>query len=97
MKQTHGVLILCLCGFLALYAASYAAYRQFGPAWYHWPRNSTHPVVAYRTESRSDVLMGHVFRPCVAVEDAFYRLKHRNVKFTLDDWADMDSAGRESQ
>jgi len=97
MKHPPGFAFLGFIGGLAFYAIAYGAYRQYGPASYHWARNSKHPAVLYRTESSSDILMGYFFRPCIATEDAFYRLKYRNVKFTLDDWAAMDSAGQESQ
>jgi hypothetical protein len=86
-----------LFGAIVLYAAAYGAYRQYGPASYFWPRNSKYPAVLCRTESRSDILTYNFFSPCIAVEDAFYRLKYRNVKHTLDDWNTMDSAGQGSQ
>jgi len=97
MKHSRRSAFLWFIRGLALYAAAYGAYRHYGPATYHWARNSKHPAVLYRTESSSDILMGYFFRPCIATEDAFYRLRYRNVKFTLDDWVAMDSVGQESQ
>src|SRR5262245_32691727 len=96
-EKSHGLFFLCLFGFLALYAASYATYRHFGPVQYHWPRDSTYPIVLCRTESNSDVLMAHLFRPCIELEDAFYRFKYRKVKRTLDDWVAMESTGQQNQ
>ena len=86
MKHMNARFLCCLSGVVALYAASYAVYRQFGPTQYYWPRDSRHPIVLCRTESRSEVLMCHFFSPCIATEDAFYKWKHRNVKFTLNEW-----------
>lgn len=89
-------LLLCLSGVVALYIATYFAYRQFGPTQYHWPRDSKHPVVLCRTESSSEVLMGYLFSLCLATEEAVYKLKYRNVRFTFDEWNAMDSSGREA-
>ena len=97
MKHMNARFLCCLSGVVALYAASYAAYRQFGPTQYHWPRDSRHPIVLCRGESSLEVLMFNFFSPCIATEEAFYKLKHRNVRFTLDEWNAMDSTEQESQ
>lgn len=68
---------LGLAALIVCYLLGYASYRAWGPVEKHYPRGGGAPGLLISLESPSRVALFQLFRPCIAVEDWWYRCTYR--------------------
>lgn len=65
---------------LLTYILTYVAYRNFGPTEKHYSKWGGPPAVLVSTESTTRAALYYIFRPCITIEDAWYRLNYRPIQ-----------------